>query len=1034
MPRIPAEHIERIKREVPIEELAREYGIKLESRGKDLFGRCPWHEDSDPSFSATPGKNLWNCLAGCGGGDTIQFVMRAEKISFRQASEKLLTRLGMAPPRSDEIKAYKKNHEILAVPGEDLSDKRLLGIVAEFYHSTFCNQPQAMAYLQKRKCFHPEAVKHFRLGYGNRTIGYRVPTTTLAGRELKIRLQRIGILRESGHEHMSGSIVVPLFNEQGEVVQMYGRKIEKVAKEVPKHLYLSGELRGVFNRAALEHQKEILLCESILDALTLWSAGYRNVTTTFGTNNLTPELWQLLERLRPKRIILCFDHDEAGETAVKRYALDLAKLGARVLRAKLPYGEDINEAARNANNPTSALAACIENATEILCKHIAMEIDEMTGEALPGITTEGVKTGVGWAPYPFMPALYDEVIEQQQEAAAAKKIDPVLQSAPNLKPQPSFLAADILAAPPTLPSPNTLQPEMRGEDIFIKMGNREYRIRGLNKNTSYETLKINLRVKLDEERFHQDNLDMARAKEREHFARAAAQETKLKEDIIKRDLSRLLLKLEELQEENIRRTLTPKALQIPGMSEEERKEALELLQDPKLLERILRDFDTCGAIGEDTNKLIGYLAALSRKFDKPLGVIIQSTSAAGKTTLMEAILSFVPEEEKIKYSAMTGQALFYLGETDIQNKILAIAEEEGAERATYALKLLQSEGELTIASTGKDSTTGRLITETYHVEGPAMIFFTTTNIELDEELSNRCLTLTVDESREQTRRIHELQREEETIEGHLKKKRAEAIRRTHCNAQRLLQALPVHNPFARQLTFPDENTRLRRDQKKYLTLIRAIALLHQHQRPRQTLEGVEHIEVTQEDIKEANRLAGEILGRSLDEMPPQTRRFLDLLLSAVWKNCQEKQIEQPHYRFTQRKVREWTGYSPQQVKRHLAKLVELEYVLTHRGGRGQSFHYELLYTGEGREGVRFLMGLIDPDKLKENKEVKESHNVAYDNNRDIKNSQWDTPGTPQVQRWDISGLPHQNGSTFSKQAELEEILTNRVEKHALATT
>ena len=82
---------------------------------------------------------------------------------------------------------------------------------------------------------------------------------------------------------------------------------------------------------------------------------------------------------------------------------------------------------------------------------------------------------------------------------------------------------------------------------------------------------------------------------------------------------------------------------------------------------------------------------------------------------------------------MTGQALFYLGESNIKHKILAIAEEEGAERATYALKLLQSEGELTIASTGKDATTGRMQTEEYHVEGPAMIFFTTTNIEIDEE-------------------------------------------------------------------------------------------------------------------------------------------------------------------------------------------------------------------------------------------------------------------------------------------------------------
>ena len=91
--------------------------------------------------------------------------------------------------------------------------------------------------------------------------------------------------------------------------------------------------------------------------------------------------------------------------------------------------------------------------------------------------------------------------------------------------------------------------------------------------------------------------------------------------------------------------------------------------------------------------------------------------------------------------------------------MLAISEEEGAEQASYALKLLQSEGQLTIASTGKDPATGKLVTEEYHVEGPVMIFLTTTAIEIDEELLNRCIVLTVDENREQTRAIHELQRE-----------------------------------------------------------------------------------------------------------------------------------------------------------------------------------------------------------------------------------------------------------------------------------
>jgi len=90
-------------------------------------------------------------------------------------------------------------------------------------------------------------------------------------------------------------------------------------------------------------------------------------------------------------------------------------------------------------------------------------------------------------------------------------------------------------------------------------------------------------------------------------------------------------------------------------------------------------------VGERTNKLMGYLAATSRKLEAPLAVVIQSSSAAGKSSLMEAVLALMPEEERVQYSAMTGQSLFYLGETDLQHKILAIVEEEGAERASYAL-------------------------------------------------------------------------------------------------------------------------------------------------------------------------------------------------------------------------------------------------------------------------------------------------------------------------------------------------------------
>jgi hypothetical protein len=442
----------------------------------------------------------------------------------------------------------------------------------------------------------------------------------------------------------------------------------------------------------------------------------------------------------------------------------------------------------------------------------------------------------------------------------------------------------------------------------------------------------------------------------------------VKEEVVKKDLGRVLLKLEELQEEQIKKTLEPKT-KTESMSDKDRAEALDLLRDPDLAGRILADFVLCGVVGEETNKLTGYLAAVSRKLEEPLAVIVQSSSAAGKSLLMEAILFFVPEEDRVKYSAMTGQSLFYMGEADLKHKVLAIVEEEGAERASYALKLLQSEGELTIASTGKDPSTGKLVTHEYRVEGPVMIFLTTTAIDIDEELLNRCIVLTVDEDRRQTRAIHDLQRHAQTLEGLLARKDRERILKVHRNAQRLLRPLLVANPFAPRLTFLDARTRTRRDHVKYLTLIRTIALLHQHQRPVKSTQHngkpVEYIEVTVEDIAIANRLAHEVLGRTLDELPPQTSRLLGLIDEMVRAECKRLDMERTDYRFSRRAVREHTGWGNTQLKVHLARLEEMEYLVVHRGGRGQSFVYELVYSGEGRHGGRFVPGLLDVSKLRE---------------------------------------------------------------------
>ena len=513
----------------------------------------------------------------------------------------------------------------------------------------------------------------------------------------------------------------------------------------------------------------------------------------------------------------------------------------------------------------------------------------------------------------------------------------------------------------------------RPGELLLTLGDkdaapRHWRVRGWHKNLSPEQMRVNLQVRRSvptlPDAYHVDTLDMYTSRGRAAFIKQAALELGLPDADIKQDLGQVLLKLEMLQDEAIRSHAKPQN-KVKAMTAAEESAALELLQAPNIVARIVADMHACGVVGEANNLLAGYLAAVSRKLDTPLAILIQSSSAAGKSSLMDAVLAMVPEEEKMLYSAMTGQSLFYLGETDMQHKILAIAEEEGVRQAAYALKLLQSDGELTMASTGKDEVSGELTTKQYKVKGPVMLMLTTTAIDVDEELMNRCMVLTVNESREQTRAIHERQRMKQTLAGLIATNARSAITALHQNAQRLLKPVMVVNPFADQLTFMSDKTRTRRDHMKYLTLIRAIALLHQHQRPIQTVEHggqtLAYIEANQADIALANSIAHDVLGRTMDELPPQTRRLLNLMYELVARLAQEQGIAANEVRFTRRDVRDATQWSDGQLKIHCTRLADMEFLLIHGGSRGHHLQYELVY--DGQDSGRHLSGLIDPGKL-----------------------------------------------------------------------
>lgn len=943
MARVSDAELERLKEEVPIQRLAEARGIVLKVQGKDLIGLCPFHEEKTPSLKISTEKNLWHCFGCNAGGTVIDWVMRTEKVSFRHAVE--ILREGSTVSSFRQAEGFKggRSREKLtqAVNLNTVEEQDLLNQVVEYYLESLKRSPEGLSYLESRGLNNLEMIEHFKIGHANRTLGLRLPNSCRKdGGEIRERLQKIGIYRNTGREHFNGCLTFPIFNEKGSVTGLYARRTAlKIMPGQSHHMYLPGPHKGVFNLQALKTSKDIILCEAIIDALTFWCAGFRNATASYGVNGFTADHLAAFKKHGVKRVFIAYDRDNSGDAAAEKLAEKLIAEGFECFRIQFPHGMDANEYACKAKPPEKHLEAVIRNA--IWMGKGKEPIKNRESLEVPTIPEEGPAT-----------ALKEKVYEESQHpktpSSASKEVL-------------SLEAGNTEESAESQPVQNVSVTVRNSEEIKITLNERMWRVRGLNKNTSYNQLKVNLCV-FQGERYFVDTFDLYSARSRVAFIKQAAEELRQTEDLVRIDLGKVLLQLEEIQDKQIREALTPKVKTVE-LSPEEHRNAMSLLQDPKLLERILEDFDKCGLVGEVTNKLVGYLGAVSRKLDQPLGIIIQYSSAAGKTAVMESILAFVPDEEKVKYSAMTGQSLFYMSETNLQHKILAIVEEEGAERAAYAIKLLLSEGVLTIASTGKDPTSGKLVTHEYRVEGPVMVFVTTTNIEIDPELQNRCIMLSVDESREQTRAIHRLQRERRTLNGLIAKKQKSKLLTLHQNAQRLLKPIYVVNPYAPELTFLDDRTRTRRDNEKYLSLIETITLIHQFQRPLKS--GYEdnklyqYLEVLPEDIELANKLTHEILGHSLDELPPQTRRFLLFLEEMTTKACARLKIERSDYRFYRRDLLDNLGWTYDQIRVHMERLVELEYVLVHRGFQGQRFMYELLYDGNGKNGKAFCVGLID---------------------------------------------------------------------------
>jgi len=599
--RIPETELDQVKRQTDLLALVQSRGVELKKHGsKDWIGRCPFHDDKNkPNFIVSPAKGLWHCMACGKAGNVIQFVQQHDGVSFRHAFE-LLRQGGpaaftYATRETRQGPLGQSTVPRLTCPLDaQADDATLFGQVVSYYHERLKQVAAARAYLASRGLANDELIEHFQIGFADRTLGLRLPDKNReAGAVLRSRLTQLGLWRDSGHEHFNGCIVMPFQDANGKAVSLYGRRTQKGEL---KHLYPPGPHRGLFNRQALQSD-EIILCEAVLDALTFWASGFKNVTCLFGTEGFTDELWEAMKHVR--RVRIAYDADDAGERAAQRDTERFQKHGMEVFRVKFPHGMDANEYACKVK-PANKSLALLMNAAQWADarppatpppaeppepqKHVAMVIDEITGEPLPIVDKESLETGVGWAPAPFVPAPYAEVQAQS-----------------------SSLAASVSSPEPATKKESAAMLEQRGDAWFLDLDGREYRVAGLEKTVGTDALKIALRLRHGE-RFHLDQIDLCRDMERRRFIERAAEETGLTADLLKRDLGKLLLAVEQAQTE-LMKPQGPTS-QAVTLAPEEREAALHWLREPNLIGRLREAFHLAGIIGEENNTLVAYLAGV----------------------------------------------------------------------------------------------------------------------------------------------------------------------------------------------------------------------------------------------------------------------------------------------------------------------------------------------------------------------------------------------------------------------------------------
>ncbi len=315
--------------------------VQLKRKGNRFWGLCPFHQEKTPSFSVTPGKNMFYCFGCHSGGDLFSFVMKRDGLEFREAVESLAARAGVT----------------IRTLNPAVSDKRKQAVemnqaAARYYHQMLMEgrAAAAMKYLQERG-IESETLEKFQLGFAPdqwNALGDYLLQKGFSPQQLKQSgLIKRSESRDSFYDIFRKRIMFPIYHYNGDIIGFGGRIMDE---GVPKYLNTPetevfskrNTLYGLYQgKEALRRLNRAYLVEGYMDCIKLHQAGIYNTVATLGTA-LTQDQARLIRRYC-EEVVLLYDGDEAGQRESLRASEVLASEGTRVFVVTLPGEQDPDE-------------------------------------------------------------------------------------------------------------------------------------------------------------------------------------------------------------------------------------------------------------------------------------------------------------------------------------------------------------------------------------------------------------------------------------------------------------------------------------------------------------------------------------------------------------------------------------------------------------------------------------------------------------------------------------------------------------------